>query len=104
MTASDDPEPTPPWPSTYPDPEVVPWMRTDDIEFCGLHIRMTIEPGDRIVKLWALERGHPVRWLANAFRLEAVTPCLRLSCKYEQAIPRRSRDVLAATAAAFWKS
>ncbi|MDN3242688.1 hypothetical protein [Glycomyces tritici] len=91
-------------PDGYPDPEVVGWARTEELEFAGLHMRMTITPGDRIVQLWELVDGHPVRWLGNVFRVESEPPVLKLNYRYEAHFSRAQRDVLARTGAKFWKS
>jgi hypothetical protein len=90
-------------PDGYPDPEVVGWARTEDLEFAGLHMRMTITPGDRIVQLWELVDGHPVRWLGNVFRVESEPPVLKLNYRYETQLNRAQRDVVARTGAKFWK-
>lgn len=89
-------------PSGYPDPDVG-WARTDDLEFAGLHIRMTITPGERIVQLWELTDGHPVRWLGNVFRIDSEPPVLYVNYRYEAHLSRAQRDVLARTGAKFWK-
>jgi hypothetical protein len=95
----------PPLPDSYPDPDVVTWLRWADIEYLGLPIRMTVIPGERVIELWELVDKHPVRWMGNVFRIEAIVPLLYLNHKYEQAIPRRAqRDALARIAADFWKS
>ncbi|MEU6860605.1 hypothetical protein AB0B28_17245 [Glycomyces sp. NPDC046736] len=100
MNASEAPQP----PSGYPDASVVGWVRTEDVESAGLHIRMTIAPADRIVQLWELEDGHPVLWLGNAFRIESEPPGLYLNHRYEARLSRGQRDLLARAAAKFWKS
>lgn len=95
----------PPLPEGYPDPDVIDWVRTEEIEFLGLHIRMTITPGANIVQLWELDDGRPVGWMGNAFRVHADTPCLRVSNKYRHVLPRvPQQDALAKRAATFWKS
>jgi hypothetical protein len=93
----------PPLPQGYPDPDTVGWARTDDLEVHDLHIRMTITPGERIVQLWDLQDGHPVRWFGNAFRLESEPPVLYLNYRYDPLLTRSQRDQLARTAAKFWK-
>ena len=75
----------------------------EDFEFAGLHIRMTITPGERIVQLWELIDGHPVRWLGNVFRIDSEPPVLKLNYRYETVFSRMQRDVLARTGAKFWK-
>ncbi|GAA2310174.1 hypothetical protein GCM10009853_079560 [Glycomyces scopariae] len=93
-----------PLPSGYPDPEAVGWLRTDEIEFLELHIRMTITPGERIVQLWQLADGHPVSWIGNVFRIDSEPPGLYLNHKFETTLNRPQRDSLARLAAKFWKS
>jgi hypothetical protein len=89
-------------PDGYPDPAVT-WARTEDLEFVGLHIRMTITPGERLVQLWELVDGHPVRWLGLVYRIDAEPPGLRLNYPFEPHFSRAQRDVLARTGAKFWK-
>jgi hypothetical protein len=91
-------------PSGYPDPETVGWLRAEDIEFLDFHIRMTITPGDRIVQLWELEEGRPVRWIGNVFRIDSEPPWLRLTHQYERRFNRSQRESLARLGAKFWKS
>jgi hypothetical protein len=92
-----------PLPGGYPDPEEFGWARIEDLEFAGLHIRMTITPGERIVQLWELEEDHPVRWLGNVFRVESEPPVLYVNYRYEKHLSRAQRDALARTGAKFWK-
>ncbi len=97
--------PDTPLPKGYPDPEAVGWLRTGDVEYLGLHIRMTIKPGDRIVELWELDDGQPVRWLGNVFRVDSEPPGLYLNHQFEQLLKSRpQRDGLAHLAVKFWKS
>lgn len=91
-------------PAGYPDLEKVGWIRESDIEFAGLALRLTINPGERTVQVWELEEGHPIQWLGNAFRLDSEPPGLYLNYKYEQRLTRPQRDALAHLAAKFWKS
>ncbi|THV25962.1 hypothetical protein [Glycomyces paridis] len=100
MSGSD----TPPLPGGYPDPAVVGWIRSDDIEFAGFHIRLTITPGSRIVELWITEDGHPVVWLGNAHRVDSEPPGLHVNHSYSKQFNRAQRDALAREAAKFWKS
>lgn len=93
-----------PLPGGYPDAAAVGWVRTEDTEFAGIHIRMTISPGDRIVEVWETEDGHPVRWLGNVFRIDAEPPGLYLNHRYERLLSRGQRDLLARAGAKFWKS
>jgi hypothetical protein len=90
-------------PGGYPDPEVVGWARIEDLEFEGFHIRMTITPGERIVQLWELVDGHPVRWFGNVFRIDSEPPVLYVNYRYESRLNRAQRDVLARAGAKFWK-
>lgn len=96
--------PETPLPSGYPDPEAVGWLRAEEIEFLDLHIRMTVTPGERIVQLWELSAGHPVRWIGNVFRIDSEPPGLYLNYKYERTFSRSQRDSLARLGAKFWKS
>lgn len=98
MSGNDEPS----LPGGYPDP-AVDWARTEDVELAGFHIRMTITPGDRIVQLWELVDGHPVRWFGNIFRIDAEPPVLYPNYRYEKQLSRAQRDVLARTGAKFWK-
>ena len=91
-------------PPEYPDLAVVGWLRSEDIEFADMHIRLTITPGDRLVQLWELLDGHPVHWLGNAFRIDAEPPAIRLNHSYESRFNRHQREALARTCAKFWKS
>jgi hypothetical protein len=91
-------------PGGYPDADVVGWIRSEEIEFTGIHIRMTVTPGERIVQLWELADGRPVRWLGNVFRVESEPPGLYLNHRYESRLNRLQRDTLARTGAKFWKS
>jgi hypothetical protein len=100
MSASDAPPP----PSGYPDASTVGWVRTEDFESSGLHIRMTVSPGEKIVQLWELTDGRPVLWLGNAFRVESEPPALYLNHRYEALLNRGQRELIARTAAKFWKS
>ncbi|WP_146148194.1 hypothetical protein [Glycomyces artemisiae] len=94
-----------PMPDGYPDAEALGWLRTADIEYLGVHIRMTIKPNDRIVELWELDGGRPARWLGNVFRIDAALPGLYLNHKFEAVLKSRTqRDGLAHIAAKFWKS
>ncbi|MEU6250766.1 hypothetical protein [Glycomyces sp. NPDC047010] len=93
-----------PMPSGYPDPETVGWLRTEEIEFLELHIRMTITPGERIVQLWELKGDRPVSWIGNVFRIDSEPPGLYLNHKHEKGLSRPQRDALARIAAKFWKS
>jgi hypothetical protein len=90
-------------PDGYPDPAVVGRARTEDLEFAGLHIRMTIAPGERLVRLWELVDGHPVRWLGIVFRVDSEPPVLRLGHPFESRVSRPRRDDLARIGAKFWK-
>lgn len=90
-------------PDGYPDPEVLGWARIDDFEFAGLHIRMTITPGDKIVQVWELEDGRPVTWIGNVFRVDSEPPILYANYHYEKRLSRSERDVIARTGAKFWK-
>jgi hypothetical protein len=91
-------------PSGYPDSETI-GLRTKEIEFEGLHIRMTMTPAVRIVQLWELAGGHPVRWIGNVFRLDSkLPPCLYLAHRYESVFGRDRREALAGLAARYWKS
>lgn len=99
MSGTDEPS----LPGGYPDPAVIGWVRTEDLEFAGLHVRMTITPGERLVQLWELADGHPVRWLGNVFRIDAEPPVLRLNYPYEAKFSRSRRDALARAGAKFWK-
>jgi hypothetical protein len=92
-----------PLPEGYPDPAVIGWSRTEDLEFAGLHIRMTITPGERIVQLWELVDGRPVHWFGNVFRVDSEPPQLRVYYPYEKRLGRAQRDVLARAGAKFWK-
>lgn len=93
-----------PLPDGYPDPEKARWVRTEQIEHCGLHIGMTVTPEHRIVQLWELEAGHPVHWLGNVFRVDAEPPCLYLNYRYDKQFNRSQQASLARIAAKFWKS
>ena len=91
-------------PSGYPDSETI-GLRTKEIEFEGLHIRMTMTPAVSIVQLWELADGHPVRWIGNAFRFDSkLPPCLYLAHRYEPVFARAQREDLARLAAKYWKS
>lgn len=92
-----------PLPDGYPDPEAAGWARYEDIEFAGLHIRMTITPGDRIVQLWELVDDRPVRWMGNVFRVESEPPVLKLNFRFESHFDRAQRDGLARVGVKFWK-
>lgn len=92
-----------PLPGGYPDPAVVGWARAEDLEFAGFHIRMTITPGERIVQVWELNDGHPVRWLGNVFRVDSERPVLYINYRYEPHVDRAQRDALARIGAKFWK-
>lgn len=100
MDGPDEPE----MPRGYPDPAVVGWIRSEDIEFSGIHIRMTVAPGEKIVQMWELRDGRPHRWLGNVFRVGADVPGLYLNHSYESRLSRPQRDALARTGAKFWKS
>ncbi|MCD0442901.1 hypothetical protein LO763_04585 [Glycomyces sp. A-F 0318] len=91
-------------PAKYPDPAVVGWIRSEEIEFEGLHIRLTVTPGEKIVQLWELVDGHPVRWLGNVFRVESEPPALSLNHRYQSRIKHSRRDALARAGVKFWKS
>jgi hypothetical protein len=91
-------------PAGYPDLAVVGWLRSEDIESAGIHIRLTVTPGEKIVQMWELVEGHPVRWLGNVFRVDAEPPALYLNHSYESRLTRPQRDALARTGAKFWKS
>lgn len=91
-------------PSGYPDPANASWVRTEDIEFDGLSIRMTVAPGERIVELWELEDGHPRQWFGHVFRVDAEPPNIRLNYAYERRFDRTDRIELAHLGAKFWKS
>ncbi|MFB9661575.1 hypothetical protein ACFQS3_02530 [Glycomyces mayteni] len=91
-------------PSTYPDAEKIGWIRSEDIEHCGLSLRMTITPGDRVVQLWELVDDWPVKWFGNAFRIHADQPGLYLNYEYSQRLTLRQKDSLARVAAKFWMS
>jgi len=93
-----------PLPGGYPDPAAVGWLRAEDSEFAGLHMRMTITPGENLVQLWELDDGHPVRWIGNVFRVNSEPPALYLNYSYESRISRAQRDILARDGAKFWKS
>lgn len=89
-------------PTGYPDP--ADWVRTEDLELGGIHVRMTVAPGDRIVELWELEDGKPREWLGHVFRVDSEPPCLRLAFAYEQRLKTSARMFLAREGARFWKS
>jgi hypothetical protein len=89
-------------PSGYPDP--AGWVRTEDLEFGGISIRMTVAPGERIVELWELEDGRPRQWLGHVFRVDADPPVVRLHHRYEQRLKPAERIALARVGAKFWKS
>lgn len=91
-------------PAGYPDLAVVGWLRSEEIEFAGFHIRLTVTPGDKIVQLWEMADGHPVHWLGNVFRVESEPPALKLNYRYEPRFGRSQRDALARTGAKFWKT
>jgi hypothetical protein len=90
-------------PSGYPDYDTV-GLRVKETEFHGLHIRMTMTRSIRIVQLWELVDGQPVRWIGNVFRLDSEPPCLYLAHRYESVLARPERDALARIAAKVWKS
>ena len=94
---------SPSLPDGYPDPAVTGWARVEDLEFAGFHIRMTITPGERLVQLWELVDGHPVRWLGLVFRVDSEPPVLRLNYPFERRFSRSQREILARTGAKFWK-
>ncbi len=91
-------------PTGYPDPSTAGWIRTDDLEFGGLSIRMTVAPGERLVELWELEDGHPRQWLGHVFRLDSEPPVVRLNYVYERRLKPAERIALARLGAKFWKS
>lgn len=93
-----------PLPKSYPDPDQVGWIREEDLELDGLHIRMTITPGDRIVQLWELGPEGPVRWMGNVFRIDAEPPAIYLNYAFEKAMKRARREALVLEAAKFWKT
>jgi hypothetical protein len=85
-------------------PAAPEWVRTEDLEFGGRSIRMTVTPGDRIVELWELSEGRPVQWLGNVFRVDSEPPCVYLNHTYERHLPPAERAALARIGARFWKS
>jgi hypothetical protein len=90
-------------PSGYPDSETI-GLRTREIEFDGLHIRMTMTHSVRIVQLWELVDGRPASWIGNVFRLDSeLPPCIYLAHRYESVLDRSQRDALARLAAKHWK-
>ncbi|SDD06001.1 hypothetical protein [Glycomyces harbinensis] len=91
-------------PSGYPDPAVLGWVRSEDIESAGIHIRFTVNPGDKIVQMWELVDGRPARWLGNVYRVDAPIPSLYLNYHYEKRFKRLQREALALAGAKFWKS
>lgn len=91
-------------PKGYPDPTAAGWVRTEDLELGGIHIRMTAAPGERIVELWELEDGWPQRWLGNVFRVDSEPPCVYLNHTYERRLQPAERRSLARVGAKFWKS
>lgn len=91
-------------PNGYPDPSSSGWVRTEDAEIAGIHIRMTVAPGDRIVELWELVDDEPVRWVGNVYRVDAEPPCVYLNHLFERRLKRAEADQLARVGAKFWKS
>ncbi|GAA2305107.1 hypothetical protein GCM10009853_072720 [Glycomyces scopariae] len=100
MTGPDERTPPP----GYPDLDEIGWLRSEEIQYLGLQIRMTVTPGERVVQLWELEEGHPVSWIGNVFRIDAQPPCLYLNYRYERLFTRTQREPLAQLGARFWKS
>ncbi|MCD0445896.1 hypothetical protein LO763_19995 [Glycomyces sp. A-F 0318] len=90
-------------PATYPDPAIIGWIRSEDIEAADIHLRMTITPGDKLVQLWELDGDHPVRWLGNVFRIDAELPVVRLHYRYASRFDRAQHERIARAAARFWK-
>ena len=91
-------------PHGYPDASAGIWIRYEDIEFAGAPIRFTVNHGDRIVQIWEMVDGHPVRWVGNVFRVEAEPPALYLNHSYEVRLSRTQRDELARSGVKFFKS
>ncbi|MDA1358367.1 hypothetical protein O1R50_01970 [Glycomyces luteolus] len=88
--------------SGYPDAETI-GLRIEEIEFEGLHIRMTMTRAIRIVQLWEMVDGQPVGWIGNVFRIDSEPPCIYLGHRYEAVLARPERHALARLAAKRWK-
>ncbi|WP_460544585.1 hypothetical protein [Glycomyces halotolerans] len=91
-------------PKGYPDPTNSGWVRTEDLEFSGFHIRLTAAPGEKIVEVWELVDGEPSRWFGNVIRMDARSPSSYLNFEFEKRLTRAERDSLIARATKFWKS
>ncbi|WP_157930412.1 hypothetical protein [Glycomyces xiaoerkulensis] len=88
----------------YPDPTNSGWVRTEELEVSGFHIRMTVAPGEKIVELWELVDGEPGRWFGNVFRLDTKTPSHYLNYELDKHLGRAEREMLVSRASKFWKS
>ncbi len=91
-------------PSGYPDPTDSGWVRTEDLEIAGHHIRLTVSPGEKTVGVWELVDGAPGRWFGNVIRMDSNSPSSYLNFEFEKHLRRSDRDSLISRATKFWKS
>lgn len=91
-------------PNGYPDPTDSGWVRTEDFEVAGFHVRLTASPGEKTVGVWEMVDGSPGRWFGNIFRMDSKSPASYLNYEFEKHLRRSDRDTLVSRAAKFWKS